>query len=203
MRTNDGSIWHRDPNPQLPRYSSTAWAPTGNITIPADTRKQPVELFELFIPHRELAAISYYTDNKINTLKRKYKVQNDPTLSSLSIMELKALLGILILSGIKEDNHVGTDQMWSMVEGCPLYRSVMSNRRFNFLMRALRFDDSDTRNRRLVEDRLAPVRSVWDAFVQGCMTSYVPGPNLTVDEQLVPFRGRCRFLVYIANKPAK
>ena len=33
--------------------------------------------------------------------------------------------------------------------------------------------------------------------------SYVPGPHITVDEQLLAFRGKCDFKMYIANKPAK
>lgn len=77
-------------------------------------------------------------------------------------MELRALLGILIVFGIKEDNHVETAQMWSLFDGCPLYRSTMSNRRFCFFKRALHFDDSNTREQRLLMDKLAPIREVWD-----------------------------------------
>ncbi|KAL7402948.1 hypothetical protein ABVT39_022285 [Epinephelus coioides] len=32
---------------------------------------------------------------------------------------------------------------------------------------------------------------------------YNPGPEVTVDERLVPFRGRCPFKVYIPSKPGK
>ena len=35
------------------------------------------------------------------------------------------------------------------------------------------------------------------------MKSYIPGPHITVDEQLIAFRGRCAFKMHIANKPAK
>ena len=31
--------------------------------------------------------------------------------------------------------------------------------------------------------------------------SYVPNLDLTIDEQLVTFRGRCRFKMYIPSKP--
>lgn len=34
-------------------------------------------------------------------------------------------------------------------------------------------------------------------------SSYVPGCNLTIDEQLKAFRGRSRFRQYMPSKPAK
>ncbi|KAL7402877.1 hypothetical protein ABVT39_021124 [Epinephelus coioides] len=36
----------------------------------------------------------------------------------------------------------------------------------------------------------------------GCR-GWVPGRNLTVDEQLVPFKGRCSFQVYMPQKPGR
>ena len=33
--------------------------------------------------------------------------------------------------------------------------------------------------------------------------AYTPGPHMTVDEQLVCFRGRCPFRQYIPSKPGK
>ena len=39
--------------------------------------------------------------------------------------------------------------------------------------------------------------------IQNCTSNWEAGPHVTVDEQLIPFRGRCIFRTYIANKPAK
>ncbi|GBP63724.1 PiggyBac transposable element-derived protein 4 [Eumeta japonica] len=36
-----------------------------------------------------------------------------------------------------------------------------------------------------------------------CRQNYVPGTNVTIDEQLLAFRGRCKFRMYIPKKPAK
>ena len=35
------------------------------------------------------------------------------------------------------------------------------------------------------------------------MDAYVPGPNLTIDEQLVTFWGRCPFCQYMPSQPGK
>lgn len=64
-----------------------------------------------------------------------------------------------------------------------MYRSIMSKERFAFLLRALRFDEVATR-----EDRLAPIRKLWNDVVQHCQEYYQPGPYLTIDEQLLAFR---------------
>ena len=40
-------------------------------------------------------------------------------------------------------------------------------------------------------------------FVVNLKKYYIPGTDLTVDEQLVPFRGKCPFRQYMASKPAK
>lgn len=79
----------------------------------------------------------------------------------------------------------------------------MSEARFRFLIRCLRCDDPETRQARREDDKFAAVREIWDIFIEKCGKLYVPHENLTVDEQLLGFRGRCGFRMYIPNKPAK
>ena len=64
----------------------------------------------------------------------------------------------------------------------------------------MRFDDKETRSHRRFLDMFAPFWDVWDAFVSNVGKHYAPGPLLTVDEQLVPFRGRCSCLQYLPSK---
>ncbi|XP_042164312.1 uncharacterized protein LOC112226371, partial [Oncorhynchus tshawytscha] len=47
-----------------------------------------------------------------------------------------------------------------------------------------------------------PVREVWEKWRERLPYLYNPGP-VTVDEQLVPFRGRSPFWQYMSSKPAK
>ena len=46
----------------------------------------------------------------------------------------------------------------------------------------------------------APFRDFWDAFTKNLSDHYIP---ITIDEQLVPFRGRCSFIQYLPFKPDK
>jgi hypothetical protein len=75
----------------------------------------------------------------------------------------------------------------------------MSRRRFIELRRVIRFDERSERKR----NKLAPIHNVLDKFVTKCKTLYKPGPYVTVDDQLMSFRGRCPFKVYIPSKPGK
>ena len=40
-------------------------------------------------------------------------------------------------------------------------------------------------------------------FIKHCQNVYCRGVHITVDEQLLDFRGRCGFRMYIPNKPVK
>ena len=45
--------------------------------------------------------------------------------------------------------------------------------------------------------------SLWNPFIESCQKTHVPGPYITFDEQLLPYKARCRFLQYTPNKPDK
>jgi len=59
------------------------------------------------------------------------------------------------------------------------------------------------RAQRRADDKLAPIRNIYDKFVVACEANYTPGTGCTVDECLHGFRGRCSFKQYTPNKPSK
>lgn len=85
----------------------------------------------------------------------------------------------------------------------PFYRGSMSRNRFGEILRFLRFDDCRTRSARCSLDKAAPIRDVWEMMNVSLKQNYCPSENLTVGEQLYPFRGRCDFRQYIPSKPAE
>lgn len=93
--------------------------------------------------------------------------------------------------------------MFDAQHGPALYRAGMSESRFSLLLRALRFDEETTREERRRTDKMAPFRDMWEQFVSNCRKSYVPGSDITVDEQMLGFRGRCPFRFYMTKKPKK
>ena len=165
--------------------------------------RTPSETFSKFLTDVLMAEIVVHTNDKIVTLRSKYKRQSDPTFKDIALLEFRAFLSILIMAGARKDNHLTTEEMFSRSQGCPFYRSVMSESRFSFILRALRFDSWATREERQRTDRFAAIRSIWTKVIASCVENYEPSGHLTVDEQLLAFRGRCSFRMYIPNKPAK
>ena len=73
-----------------------------------------------------------------------------------------------------------------------IIRAVMSRERFKDISRILRFDDKDTRSARRCNDRLAPVRDVFDLWVKMLSKSFVSFESVTTDEQLIHSEGVAR-----------
>lgn len=55
---------------------------------------------------------------------------------------------------------------------------------------------------RLKVDRLAPIRNIWNNFVENCKKSYLPSESLAIGDRLKNFRGKCSFVQHVPNKPA-
>jgi hypothetical protein len=117
--------------------------------------------------------------------------------------EMLAFFGLLILRGVYTASGEATDNLWSATDGRPVFAKTMSFTRFKQIRRFLRFDNPATRAGRQIRDKLAAVRLLIDGFLSNSMKAYVPGINVTVDEQLYPFRGRCAYRQYMPSKPAK
>ncbi|KAJ8402986.1 hypothetical protein AAFF_G00359020 [Aldrovandia affinis] len=83
-----------------------------------------------------------------------------------------------------------------------MYKATMAIGRFEDISRFLRFDDKRTRAFRLETNHMAAFRYIWDQFLVNCRQQFI-SDCVTVDEQLVPFRGRSKFVQYMPSKPAK
>lgn len=119
----------------------------------------------------------------------------------IDIDETKAFIGCLLFIGVMKSRHENYESLWSNELGRQPLRATMSLSRFKLILKFIRFDDLETRVARRQRDKMAAIRQVWDLFATRCRTFYNVGTDCTVDEQLVGFRGRCPFRMYIPSKP--
>ncbi|KAJ8928705.1 hypothetical protein NQ314_018715 [Rhamnusium bicolor] len=119
-------------------------------------------------------------------------------------IEIQALLGILLLSGVKKCNHLNAEDLFKTNGTVPeILRLVMSCQRFRILLRYLRVDDMATRAERQSATKLASCRILFESIVENCKKNCSMSHYVTVDEKLEGFRGRCAFRQYIPSKPNK
>ena len=122
---------------------------------------------------------------------------------NIDMGELQCFIGLLILAGVYKAHNEGITHLWNKEDGRPIFNKSMSRNRFTQLSRCLRFDDAEQRRKNRSPDKLSPIRDVFDAWESTLQDAYVAGGNITIDEQLVSFRGRCPFRQYLPSKPGK
>ena len=165
----------------------------------ADT---PLKAWQCFFTDELLQTIVEYTNIYIGIIKDNF--QRDRDAKTTNLEEIKALFGLLYYAGVLKSSHLHTDELWSdNGTGIQIFRCGMSQQRFRFLLRALRFDDKRDRAARIAVDKLAPLREVFDFIVLKCKQNFSVAEYTTIDEMLWGFRGRCSFRQYMRNKPAK
>lgn len=161
------------------------------LTLPKGTTlAEPIDAFELFFDQHLLNMIVKFTNLKARSVEPEWKDCDE--------IEIRAFLGLIIAAGAMKQNMTSDTKLWDPIFGGLVFRATMSINRFRQLRRHLRFDDPTTRNR---EDKFAPIREFWEHFEPKLASFYRPGEELTIDEQMDPYLGRCPFRVYNPAKP--
>ncbi|KAF4517452.1 hypothetical protein B566_EDAN004490 [Ephemera danica] len=170
--------------------------PRANIP-PTTAITNPVDAFLFFI-QAVLLLIVQYTNmgaqkiHDVNNYKTEWKDCDE--------IEIKAFIGLILLAGVMRQSKHSLAMLWSSDIGPPTFCATMSLHRFKQLLRYMRFDDKEHRP---ADDRFAPIRELWEIINSNFGRYYTPGDNITVDEQLLPYRGRCGFRQYMPSKPDK
>ena len=69
------------------------------------------------------------------------------------------------------------------------------------ILRFIGTDNHESRKECRSSNKVAPIREVWKIFTKNCQKCLLPESQMCVDEQLVGFRERCSFRVYMKSKP--
>lgn len=209
--------------------NETIWA-SNNIALPSKTKskniiktlpgpkgqarhcKTRLECFsQIFTPELVENIVKYtniFIEKKNEREKLAYEVGNCTVrvrdYKSTTKAEIYAVFGALFLIGVKRGNRADLSEYFTKNgTGLIILRANFSENRFRFLLRSIRFDDINTRAERNAFDKLAPIREILLSFSTNSQSSFNLGEYVTIDEILVAFRGRCSFIQYMAQKPAK
>ncbi|CAK1584515.1 unnamed protein product [Parnassius mnemosyne] len=199
-RSRNGTRWNKTPPPSSRTRSHNILVqqcgPKGN----AKNAQSPLSCFELFFDESLLQIIVESTNIYINIAQSKNKRDRDARQTNM--MEIRAFIVLLLVIGVNRSGRRNLKDCWdnSRGTGIELVYLTMSLNRFRFLLRTVRFDDVTSRPRRQSLDKLAAIRDVVEKFISNCKNNYNPSERLTIDEQLVAFRGRCSFIMYMPNK---
>lgn len=130
-----------------------------------------------FLPSMILKKILVYSN-----LDPVHKRNSKEEMEEITIMELKAFIGLLLLAGLLGKSKIDLKCLWrrSPLES-PIFKATMSRSRFQNIISCLRFDDRTTREERKRTDKFAAMREIWSYFQDGLtLVSFVPKPNKAV-----------------------
>lgn len=164
----------------------------------------PVQIWDLLFSQEILDEVVKWTNVKLQSYRSKFAHPNRPELRDIDVTELKAFLGLLLYTQIFKSSHEDLNSLFAKDgTGRNIFRVTMSAYRFSTILLCLRFDDPQTREERKKKNAEAAISDIFDLFIQNCQKLYSVGENVCVDEMLVAFRGRCKFKMYMPNKPNK
>lgn len=118
-------------------------------------------------------------------------------------VEMRAYIGILILAGVHRSRHEVTRGMWDEKTGRAIFRATMPLSRYSQINANIRFHDKLARPGRYRGDSLAGFHTLWEMWVARLPLMFNPGVDVCVGEQLVAFKGRCKFRQHVPRKPTK
>ncbi|KAJ8970593.1 hypothetical protein NQ314_001126 [Rhamnusium bicolor] len=167
-----------------------------------ERKASPLKIWEFIFTEEICNIVLQWTNHKIIEERARYKTQNSATLKDLNKTELYEFFGFLAYTALFKSNNECIHTLFATDgTGREIIRCIMSKERFAFLLTC--FGNADDRIMRRLSDPAAVISQIFDLFVQNCQDCYTIGTSVCTDEMLVGLRGRCKFKMYIPNKPDK
>ena len=118
----------------------------------------------------------------------------------ITVDELDKFIGLVIARAILGQRGLPVKCLWITTWGCLMFNKTLSRRRFKEIMHFLCFHVKSERRQRVILDKFCLTSSLWKPFIENSQKAYVPSPYITVDEQLLPCKAKCRFIQYMPNE---
>jgi hypothetical protein len=175
--SSSGMIWSSIPHRSTKIDSSNDTIGKTGLTNITEDISSVEDTFMCFMSKIILEKILIYSN-----LELTQKNASNGRTEEITIMELKAFIGLLLLAGLLGKSKTDLKCLWrrSPLES-PIFKATMSRSRFQNIISCLRFDDKRTREERNQTDKFAAFREIWSYFQDCLQTYYTPGSNVTID----------------------
>ena len=199
MDALDDGLWttRNDANPP-PQFTATP----GLVTAPPDDAGLSyfvrLFLFDDIFEHL-VTQTNLYAQQKIaGRILRLNSFENqwEPVTRS----EMKKFIALFFLTGLLRKSSIRDYWSTDFLLSTPVFPAVMSRNRFEAIQHFLHFADNVTAD---TADKLYKLRPFFDMITAKFRDVYVPQKQISVDEELVKFRGRVSFRQFIPSKRAR
>lgn len=152
---------------------------------------------------------SIFNDEVVSILvtetNRYAKQNNSKRWIDVTVNEMKAFIGCLIVMGIHQLpalKHYWSSDPFLRVEAVA---NVMTANRFKKIVENLHCNDNESQPPKSDPnfDKLHKVKPLLDVLNETVRKVYKPSEVVTVDESMIPFKGRYALKQYMPNKPVK
>lgn len=167
-----------------------------------DGSRKAVDFYQIFYSDELFEKILEFTN-----LNAKRKREADPNSHrgvwyDVTLDEIKAFYGISLLTEVMKFDREelywsNNDEYWLIGSK---FGEVMPRNRYFQIKRYLHFSDDTQVNNK---DKLHKVRFILDHMRNKFMSEYKPHKEVTVDESMIPFKGRLGMKQYMKDKPIK
>lgn len=195
----DGTWDKNEPTAMRYEYNRTS-GPTSHI----DRNSSPAQLFCRYFTDEVWELLVEETNRYANA--NSSDARHARPWYDTTVPEMKAFVGMLIIMGIVQLPRL--ELYWTTSHpliATPGIASVMPRVRFEQLFRFLHLNDSNNQipSGNPGHDKLFKVRRLLDLVTPKFEYEYVPHKEVTVDEAMIPFKGRLSFKQYMKDKPTK
>ncbi|XP_050452133.1 piggyBac transposable element-derived protein 5-like [Cataglyphis hispanica] len=191
---NDDDDWSQnDIELQLEAYGRTSSV----NTLPQD-QENVWEIVQLFLGNDLFELFVTETNRYHSQVVNRYKEYKTLKWVDVTVTEMKKFLGLIILMGqTRKDDIYDYWSTLSYIE-TPIFPKIMSRNRFMQIWRMWHFCNNDLLYDKT--DKLFKIREVLNYVQNKFQTVYTPKQELSLDEGIIPWRGRLSFRTY---NPAK
>lgn len=107
------------------------------------------------------------SNQKLRSMREKLKNQSSANYKDTDVVEIESLIGLMMLCAIFKSGREDLASLFSTKPiGRPIFRGVMSLKRCQTLLLALRFDDATTRKERFKSDPGAAISFLFSKFIK-------------------------------------